>query len=325
MSAADRLRTVYDAFSRRSRGSSQTEVTLAISVTFRNRVLLFWRDYIGGSSVVTDPYDHDPSLVSFWGEMHNVLQHLYGRPQLSNSGRSHDFERDLLEFLGTCSDENFFDFMEMSFKLPASIRLIFRANDIVDAMNGMFRIEDLPYRMTRLIVREEPDHRASRLGPPLPPNESIIVAYPQIIRVDEQVSHKEAIQPALEVLGAPHFTQSNRDFLKALKHYRDGEYADCLMACGTTMESTLKVLCNRNKWPYRQTDTLNTLLDIVVPQTSLEPFFQQPLMLIGTMRNRLSSAHGSGTRSISVPSHLAQFALTNTASAVILLVKEADR
>ena len=91
------------------------------------------------------------------------------------------------------------------------------------------------------------------------------------------------------------------------------------------MESALKVLCDRNNWRYNQTDTLKTLLDIVIAKTSLSGFFAQPIMLIGTMRNRLSSAHGSGPRSISVPSHVAQFALTNTASAVILLIKEADR
>jgi hypothetical protein len=45
-------------------------------------------------------------------------------------------------------------------------------------------------------------------------------------------------------------------------------------------------------------------------------------MLIATMRNRLSSAHGGGTAVRAVDRHVAQYALTSTAAAVVLLVHD---
>jgi hypothetical protein len=64
------------------------------------------------------------------------------------------------------------------------------------------------------------------------------------------------------------------------------------------------------------------LLTIVLNNSSLDRFFEQPLMLIATMRNRLSSSHGGGTSVRGVTRHVAQYAVTSTAAAVVLLVHE---
>ena len=48
-------------------------------------------------------------------------------------------------------------------------------------------------------------------------------------------------------------------------------------------------------------------------------------MLIATMRNRLSGSHGGGDTVRSVERYVAQYALTSTAAAIVLLTHEADR
>jgi hypothetical protein len=52
--------------------------------------------------------------------------------------------------------------------------------------------------------------------------------------------------------------------------------------------------------------------------------FETPLLLIATLRNRISSAHGGGATPRQVERHIAQYAITATAAAIVLLVHEID-
>ena len=151
-----------------------------------------------------------------------------------------------------------------------------------------------------------------------------VIANPQIIRRDSEALHQTAIQPTLTFLADPAFKAANQEFLGALGHYRKGEYADCMAKCGSSFESVMKVICDRKKWPYQQTDTAETLLNIIFGKTGMETFFKQPIMLVATMRNRLSSAHGPALKSESSQSTERQYAVNATASAILLLVGETN-
>jgi hypothetical protein len=54
----------------------------------------------------------------------------------------------------------------------------------------------------------------------------------------------------------------------------------------------------------------------------MESYFDQPLLLIATMRNRLSSSHGAGAQPRVVPAHRARYVINATAAAILLLVEE---
>ena len=316
MSLKERLELIYDSFSLRHRNSPVADNLPEVTDTFRARVLMLWRDQTSGASLIRDAFGHDPAAEQFWGELHNAMQHLYGRPYLRDHRRSFSARDDLMAFLDQCGTAQFFDAMELSFKLPSSPRFAREANDQVDRFNSVFRIEALPYEMTAFTEQWEPtDDRpgATRL---------LGIAYPKVIRVDEQVPHREAIQPALIALSASHFKEANDEFRKALVHYRNDELPDCLTACGSALESVLKVICDRKKWEYTDAQTLDSLLNTVLPQTSLDPFYKSALMVVGSIRNRLSSAHGKGTKDRSVPHHIARYALTSTAAAIVLLITE---
>ena len=336
MSLKERFALLYDSFSLRHRHGSAAVGLPDLTKTFRSRVLLFWRDLISGSPSMREHFGYQPMLGTFWQEIHNELQHLYGRPYMQNQRFSDATTDDLLPFLAECDTEQFFDFMEIAFKLPALSRLTGRINEIVDAMNAMFRIEELPYEMTHLVTREETiSDRQENFGSEEYPEYDfdrglmtwlVTDAYPQVIRVDDQVPHQEAIQPALAALSAPHFTEANKEFLEALRHYRNDEFANCLTGCGSALESVLKVLCDRNQWPYNRGDTLDRLLDIVVGEIPLDSFYKQALMVVGTARNRYGSAHGRGSEARPVPHHIAQHAITSTAAAITLITAaEANR
>ena len=104
--------------------------------------------------------------------------------------------------------------------------------------------------------------------------------------------------------------------------YRKGDIPDCLTKCGSAFESVLKVICERKGWGCKQTDAASTLIRIILPKTNLDTYFEGPLILIATLRNKLSSAHGAGNAVKEPARHIAQYALNATASAIILIAQE---
>ena len=177
--------------------------------------------------------------------------------------------------------------------------------ELINNINTFLEVDDLPYYLTGFTVADDR-----------------IEAYPQIIRRDSEVLHETAIEPTLTLLSRPVFTSANEEFLDALKDFRDGDYRDCVVKCGSSLESVMKVICDRKGWPYQQTDAAAKLLDRILSKTTLDPFFEQPIMLIATIRNRLGKAHGAGTQQKAVSRHVASYVINATASAILLLVEE---
>jgi hypothetical protein len=103
--------------------------------------------------------------------------------------------------------------------------------------------------------------------------------------------------PALMLLQRPAFKTANLEYLEALEDYRKGDFGDCLTKCGSSFESVLKIICERKKWAYRQTDTASSLVKTVLDNTSLDNYFEPVLMIVATLRNRLSKSHGAGPNS----------------------------
>ena len=311
MSYVEWLSSTFDVFSRRPPPDDQRYMPDDISKQLRTRILLLYRDVISGEwdEALGQWRPGGDYTVEFWEEMYNRLQYLYGRWELYN-GAQGTCDEMMDTFLWHCKTNEFFDFIELSFKLKSTFKAMPRISEIGDAINEFFRIEDAPYKLTRMYGY---------------PGTNRIAAYPQIIRVEDEVTHNEAVAPALSVLSAPHFEAANSEFRDAMKEYRDGHYGDCLTKCGSAFESVLKVLCKRNKWPFGESDTAGPLMKVVIEKSTLDSFFEQPLMLIATIRNRLSSSHGAGNKPRDVERHIGQYALTSTAAAIVLLVHEADR
>ncbi len=301
---------VFSVFSRREKAAAT--VSKPLTKEFRFRVLQLCADTFTDSF-----YEFSPG---FWVEMHRSLRYLHGRPSLT--GERTDSERvDVLTFLSQCSEEHFFDFIELIFKSRSYDRLPTASNGVdhfVDDVNGFLRVDDLPYSLTGFI-RQKVQNEFSH-GGTFTTIETL--SYPQIIRRDSEAIHETAIQPTLTLLTNPAFKAANEEFLEALKDYRQGEYADCIGKCGSSFESVMKVICYRKKWPYQQSDTAEPLLKTIIDRTKMESFFHQPIMLVATMRNRLSSSHGAGVQVRNVPEHRARYAINATASAILLLVHE---
>ena len=152
----------------------------------------------------------------------------------------------------------------------------------------------------------------------------------QIIRVDSEFIHSEAMKPAMKMLSDPIYEGANAEFLSAHKHYRAGENKECLNDCLKSFESCLKSICDRWSWEYKERDTANRLIKLVFDKGLIQSFMESHFsgLISGlkstlesgvpTVRNKLAS-HGQGRKIIEVPEHIAAYALHLTASNILLL------
>lgn len=151
-----------------------------------------------------------------------------------------------------------------------------------------------------------------------------------IVRIDSNYMHIEAIKPALILLQDPIYIGANAEFRKAFDKYKDGDNKNALVEALKSFESTLKAICDKRGWLYSNRDTASKLVDIALAN-NLVPAWQQEgltavrtlLGTVGTPRNKLGG-HGQGSAVVNVPNYYVRYALNSTASAIILLA-EADK
>lgn len=319
MTHRDRLRAIFDVFSRRHKPIRTKDGRDAVSGRLRRRILLLYRDVISGrwqgthpdgGVSVRNPYASFPA--DFWAEVHNSLEHLLARSPLQEEvtswNQAWDPATDVWAFLNHCSASELLDFVELSFKQRSTFAVMEDGAGVVDALNEAFTQEKAAFRLTPIVWDEE---------------RSRVVAYPQIIRVEDDLVHAKIMEPALHRLSGRPYSTANAEFRDALADYRRGDYGDCLTKCNSAFESTLKVLCRQNGWSSNGAESVSKLLKVVVDRSGLPSLFYKPLELIGTMRNELSTAHGGGSRVRCVERHTAEYAINVTAAAVIFLIQQA--
>jgi hypothetical protein len=302
-----RFSELFQTFSRRPKPTETPRKRL--TPAFRNRVLLRCRDVFGAAG----------QLADFWSQIHSKLSYLHGAPFLSPAGQGGRVSpgEDALTFVQSSSDEHFLDFIELVFRVEAAFRISERES-LVDDFNDFLKVDDLPYAVTGFIWTKASITQFGQTR-----EATTLTGYPEVIRKDSELIHITATVPALAVLSDSRFSAANLELLAALKDYRQGSYGDCLTKCGSSFESVLKVICHTRGWPYQANDTAAPLLKTVIANVGLEPFLEQPLLLVATLRNRLSTAHGSGNAPRVASQAKAEYALNATASGILLLMREA--
>lgn len=301
---------LFNVFSRRPGNVNRS--LAPVPLEFRNRVIMLCTDVFGRER-------DSPHPTEFWPQIHKRLQYLVGSPTLVKDVRSHSFMDEVVAFLRTCPDGGFLDFIEYIFQADDYRKFWSQRDYLVSDINYLLHVDNIPYVVTQSVwkLEKEPFYEGQLQ------EREVQVAPPRVICRDDEVTHALAIEPALTLLRDHHFTSANQEFLDALSDYRKGDYGDCLVKCGSAFESTMKLICDRKGWSYSQNDPAKRLLDVIFQNSQLEKnHFEQALMNIATLRNKLSTAHGAGTQQRNIPQHLAKYAINATAAAMLLLVEE---
>lgn len=150
----------------------------------------------------------------------------------------------------------------------------------------------------------------------------------RIIRIDSTLLHSEVVRPALQLLSAKEFAGADAEYLKAHDHYRAGEYSACLVECLKSLESTMKIICEKRCWHYDQSDRAKKLIETCFDNNLLPQYLQSQFTSVRcslesgvpTVRNKVGG-HGQGTEPVSVPPYLAEYLLHLTATSILLLVR----
>lgn len=316
---------VFNVFSRRR---TTNGLTHEIPQSFRNRVFLWLADVFGNTRTSFNPawsggYGLGDYRSEFWSQVHKFLQFHQGLPQLAPHSQSPG--EDAIAFLHSCDGEVFLDFLEYIFRVDCYFYVMMPEQQVVEELNELFRHDDLPYHVTEFIKEEVREIRTDHPFAGRETTNTKMIAYPQVVMRSSDVVHAHVIEPTLTLLRRPVFRNANDEFLEALTDFRKNDFGNCLTKCGSALESVMKVLCKENRWAYDEKDTASTLVKIMIDKLKLDGYYEPILMIVATLRNRLSKSHGAGAVDRSVSRPVAEYAVNSTASAILFLVQETGK
>ncbi|PFU61802.1 hypothetical protein COK90_11570 [Priestia megaterium] len=150
----------------------------------------------------------------------------------------------------------------------------------------------------------------------------------QLIKIENQMVHKEVIKPAIQLLFDEGFETASNEFFQAHEHYRKGEYTDAIIDAGRAFESTMKIICDKKQYSYSQKDTASVLINKLVTNNLLPSNLQNHFNHLWntlscglpTIRNA-NGGHGQGVQENQVPESLVNFSINLAASNIVFLVK----
>lgn len=150
----------------------------------------------------------------------------------------------------------------------------------------------------------------------------------EIIRVDSEFLHAEAVKPTLAILRDKDFKGANEEFLQAHEHYRHGRHKESLVDSLKAFESTMKTICKLRGWPAKPGDTAKGLIATCINNGLLPSYLDSQITSIRTLlesgiptvRNK-NGGHGQGPEPVAVPEYLARYALNMTATTILFMVE----
>ena len=273
----------------------------------RVQIIHIWSDIFEKPQhdVLGGPYYPDATTKVF-KEIHDILCREYGLLYLTERRDSaivsvHKF------LLGTEETVKAIDVIELSFR---------RIDNYVRNQLGVFYAKISPNEAIAELNHRFQEHR---------------VGYQyesgQIIRIDSEFIHSEAMKPALKMLSDPMYEGANEEFRKAHKHYRKRRYKECMNECLKAFESCIKTICEAKGWNHDNKNGIR-LIQIVFDKGLIPSFIQTHFTALrktledGALNPRNQrSAHGQGSKIIPVPEYMAAYALHLTASNILFLAK----
>ncbi|MEO7326727.1 MAG: hypothetical protein ABIW82_18045 [Dokdonella sp.] len=299
---------IFDFYSKRQRRARgevpDVYIYEVFPQTLRVQVVHIIQDAFG-----IDHYGHDQAEKAY-EYVKRALCREYGVFELVKNPKS-DAESVFNFFLQEVSTERALDVVEICFKFISNVisqnrtylhftnRKIESANAIAE-LNERFKEHGFGYQF-------ESD---------------------EIIRIDSEFLHTEAIKPTLTVLRGNAFRGANEEFLLAHEHYRRGRNKESLVDSLKALESTMKAICKLRGWPVQPQDTAKALIAICLNRGLFPAYFDSQFASlrsllesgVPTVRNK-NGGHGQGPDPFVVPEYLARYALNLTATTILFLVE----
>ena len=309
--------STFDLYSKRQkelRGEVPDVYTYeSIPQPLKVQIVHIWRDALGHESEYHNSHVGTYRAYKFIVETLCREYGVFSLPGAKDYG-DRNYLSELSNFLLQQQDvEKALDAIELSFRYIDRLTRQYdyldrvnaskRADAAIDELNARFREHGIGYQFT-----DE-----------------------EIIRIDSELLHVEAVKPALAILRSPEYAGAQAEFLKAHEHYRHGRTKEALAECLKSLESVMKAICAKRRWSHDPNATSKTLLQVLFDNGLIPSFWTQHFSAlrstlesgVPTARNKLGG-HGQGTRVVRVPEHLVAYVLHMTASSIVFLA-EAER
>lgn len=312
---------IFDLFSKRQkaiRGDAPDVYTYDdLPDALRVQIVHIWSDTLGGDENYYDQYGCGPKVQEAYKFIVDTLCREYGMFQLptAEKHRGRMYLNELVNYLLQVDDvEKQLDIVELSFRFIDRLTRKYNylrkqdvskdVDDAIDELNARFREHGVGFQFVE----------------------------GEIVRVDSELLHSEAVKPALRLLNEKIFHGAQQEFLSAFEHYRHGKNKEALNDCLKSFESTMKAICDKRKWPYQPNATSKALIQVCFDNDLVPSFWQQQLSSLRSMlessiptgRNKLSG-HGQGTNPTTVPDYLVAYMLHMTASTLVFLTTAEKR
>jgi hypothetical protein len=306
---------IFDLFSKRQkalRGDipdvyTYEDLPNALSV----QIVHIWTDALGNNKNYCDRYGCGPNVKAAYKFIVDTLCREYGIFELPTAKKYQDrmYLNELVDYLLQVDDvEKQLDIVELSFRYINEFTRGYNylskqnasgsADDAIDELNDRFKEHGIGFQFVE----------------------------GEILRVDSELIHSEAVKPALRLLNEKNYHGAQQEFLSAYEHYRNGKNKEAINDCLKSFESTMKAICDKRQWTYQPNATSRALIQICFDNDLVPSFWQQQLSSLRSMlessiptgRNKLSS-HGQGSTPTTVPDYLVAYMLHMTASTLVFL------
>lgn len=275
------------------------------------QIVHIWRDALGDEIQYQDSYLGTGKAYEFIVKQLCREYGVFSLHELNGYGGVRHYLSELANFLlHEQNPEKILDAVELSFKVIDGFTRDFQflhhsnASEIADAaideLNSRFREHGVGYQF----------------------------ADGNIIRVDSEVLHAEAVRPALGLLRSPEYAGAQAEFLSAHEHYRHGRFKEALADCLKALESVMKAICAKRGWRHDPNATSSALLQSLFENGLVPSFWTAHFTAlrstvesgVPTARNRLGG-HGQGTEVVEVPRYLVSYVIHLSASAIVFLAE----
>ena len=205
-------------------------------------------------------------------------------------------------------------------------------NNIILSINKILENNGVDFVLeNRLGIKEIPDKviEFNKKYGSLKEDEKLV----SFIRKTDRYSFGEIVSPIISLTKNMAFTTANDEFLHGLDLYKEGNYKDCVTAMTSSLESTIKIICDKKGYtkkknkPITGREQLVELVDILFLNGFFDFFteFQKESMKtifesgVGFLRNS-ATAHGNGLVPKKILEHTAKYTINLTSTLILYLI-----
>jgi hypothetical protein len=273
--------------------------------TLRVQIIHIWDDAIGPS--VRNNMERRGQM-KVWNLIHDTLAREMGVFALTDDEYERYSEVRCKNFLLNAPTNEALDIIELSFRC-IQVRQQFMDWQDVPSFSAEKAVDELNHRFKEHSVGYQFEEG-------------------EIVKVDSQYIHAEVVKPTISLLNTAGFEGASDEFLKAHEHYRKGRNGEAMTDALKAFESTMKAVCDKNGWSYKESDSAKALVKAVLDNGLLPRYMETHLAGLRntleaglpTVRNK-NSGHGQGLLAKKVPDHFAGYALHLAATNIVFLVE----